>query len=117
MRRTTSSRRSPTCTTASSTAACSHSSDVSPLVEGDVMPLPEYLEVIRAKVSNWGRWGDDDQIGTANLLTAEAAARGAAAVRSGRRFSLALELKADGPQVGQPPRRMNPLLTLTTLHE
>ncbi len=81
------------------------------------MPLPDNLEAIRAKVSNWGRWGDDDQIGTANLLTPHAAQRGAAAVRSGRRFSLALDLNAGGPQVGQPPRRMNPLLTMTTLNE
>ncbi len=81
------------------------------------MPLPEHLEAIRVKVSNWGRWGDDDQIGTANLLTPDAAARGAAAVRTGRRFSLALDLHADGPQVGQPPRRMNAFLTMTTLNE
>jgi kynurenine formamidase len=81
------------------------------------VPLPDHLEAIRAKVSNWGRWGDDDQIGTGNLLTAEAAQRGAAAVRTGRRFSLALDLAADGPQVGQPPRRMNPFLTMTTLNE
>jgi kynurenine formamidase len=81
------------------------------------MALPDHLEAIRAKVSNWGRWGDDDQIGTGNLLTAAAAQRGAASVRSGRRFSLAVNLDSDGPQVGQPPRRMNALLTLTSLNE
>ena len=81
------------------------------------MPLPPHLEEIRAKVSNWGRWGDDDQIGTGNLLTPEAALRGAAAVRSGRRFSLALHLGQDGPQVGGTARRLNAFLTLTTLNE
>jgi kynurenine formamidase len=81
------------------------------------VPLPDHLEAIRAKVSNWGRWGDDDQRGTANLLTPEAAQRGAAAVRSGRRFSLALPLDLDGPQVGQPARRVNAMLTLTTMNE
>ena len=81
------------------------------------MPLPDHLEAIRAKVSNWGRWGDDDQIGTGNLLTPEAARRGAAAVRSGTRFSLALDLDLMGPQIGQPPRRLNALLTMTTINE
>jgi kynurenine formamidase len=81
------------------------------------VPLPDHLEAIRAKVSNWGRWGDDDQLGTGNLLTPEAAQRGAAAVRSGRRFSLAVNLDLNGPQVGQPARRMNAFLTLTTQNE
>ena len=81
------------------------------------MPLPEHLEAIRAKVSNWGRWGDDDEIGTGNLLTPQAAQRGAAAVRSGRRFSLAVNLDLVGPQVGQPPRRMNALRTMTSINE
>lgn len=81
------------------------------------MPLPDHLEEIRVKVSNWGRWGDDDQRGTANLLTPEAAHRGAASVHSGRPFSLALNLDTDGPQVGQPPRRINALLTMTSINE
>jgi kynurenine formamidase len=81
------------------------------------VPLPDHLEAIRVKVSNWGRWGDDDQRGTGNLLTPEAAQRGAAAVRSGRRFSLAVNLDLNGPQVGQPARRLNAFLTQTTLNE
>jgi kynurenine formamidase len=81
------------------------------------VPLPDHLEAIRAKVSNWGRWGDDDQLGTGNLLTPEAAQRGAAAVRSGRRFSLAVNLDLNGPQIGRPARRMNAFLTLTTQNE
>ncbi|MET9231933.1 cyclase family protein [Lentzea sp. NPDC003310] len=39
--------------------------------------------------SNWGRWGDADQLGTVNLITAEARARGAAQVRTGVSVSLA----------------------------
>ncbi|SEQ70884.1 cyclase family protein [Lentzea albida] len=39
--------------------------------------------------SNWGRWGDADQLGTVNLITAEARARGAAQVRTGLSVSLA----------------------------
>lgn len=58
-------------------------------------------------VSNWGRWGVDDQIGTLNYLTPEVRAAGAALVREGRPISLALPLGRDGLQ---PPAdvRLNP---------
>jgi kynurenine formamidase len=46
---------------------------------------------------NWGRWGDDDQIGTANLLTAERVAAAAALVKTGKRFSLALPIGPPTP--------------------
>lgn len=81
------------------------------------MPLPGDLADLAARVSNWGRWGDDDELGCANLLSDESARRGAAEVRTGRRVSLAVDLRADGIQVGQPARRFNPLLTVTSLNE
>ncbi|HMR96542.1 MAG TPA: cyclase family protein [Microthrixaceae bacterium] len=81
------------------------------------MPLPDEIATLAAEVSNWGRWGDDDEIGCGNLLSAESTRRGTAAVRDGRRISLAAELKADGIQVGQPARRYNPILTVTSLNE
>ncbi len=81
------------------------------------MPLPDAITELAAKVSNWGRWGDEDELGCGNLLTDETARRGVASVRSGQRISLAAELKADGIQVGQPARRYNPILTVTSLNE
>jgi len=81
------------------------------------VPLPGDLSDLAARVSNWGRWGDDDQLGCGNLLTDDAARRGAEQVRSGRRVSLGVDLKADGIQVGQPARRFNPILTVTSLNE
>ena len=72
---------------------------------------------LAAKVSNWGRWGDDDQLGCGNFLTPAAATRGAAAVQSGDRISLAVDLKGDGIQTGQPAGRFNPMLTFTSLNE
>ena len=33
--------------------------------------------------SNWGRWGDDDERGTVNLITPAKRARAAALVRTG----------------------------------
>lgn len=81
------------------------------------MPLPDDLAELAAKVSNWGRWGDDDELGCGNLLTPESARRGAGAVRSGRRVDLAADLMNEGIQVGQPARRYNPILTVTSLNE
>lgn len=42
-----------------------------------------------APLSNWGRWGDEDELGTLNLLTADRAAAAASAVTSGRVIALA----------------------------
>ena len=43
-------------------------------------------------LSNWGRWGDDDQLGALNLVTPEVTAAAAACVRSGRTVSCARPL-------------------------
>lgn len=40
-------------------------------------------------LSNWGRWGPDDQLGTLNLVTPEKVASAAALVRAGTRVSCA----------------------------
>lgn len=79
------------------------------------MLTPEFLE-LAAQVSNWGRWGDDDEIGTLNLIDAAAVARGVASVLSGRRFSLAVRLDQQSPQVGSIPGRLNPLRTMVALN-
>ena len=50
--------------------------------------------------SNWGRWGDDDQLGTLNLVTPELVAAAAGLARRGKVFSLALPFDAQGPQRG-----------------
>src|SRR5262249_34657975 len=44
------------------------------------------------RVSNWGRWGPDDQLGTLNLLTREHRAAAARLVTDGRTVSCAREL-------------------------
>lgn len=58
-------------------------------------------------VSNWGRWGADDELGTLNYLTPAVRARGAELIREGRPLSLALPLDRTGLQ---PPAdvRLNP---------
>lgn len=71
-------------------------------------PLSADLTALAEKVSNWGRWGDDDERGTLNLVDEAAVRRGAAAVRRGAAFSLALPLDEEGPQTGAIPGRDNP---------
>ncbi len=51
-------------------------------------------------VSNWGRWGPDDQRGTMNLIREEQVRRAAALVRKGVLFDLSIPLDASGPQLG-----------------
>jgi kynurenine formamidase len=72
------------------------------------MALPAHLKDLAARVSNTGRWGDDDQRGTLNLLTPEAVLRGVRAARQGKVFSLAIPFDEDGPQIGAIPGRDNP---------
>ncbi|UOQ57498.1 cyclase family protein [Leucobacter allii] len=64
------------------------------------------------KLSNWGRWGPDDELGTINLITPERRAAAAALVSSGLSFGLGLPLGADGPQTGESGRQ-NPLHLMT----
>ena len=71
--------------------------------------LPDEFVELAARVSNWGRWGDDDEIGTLNLIDGDAVRRGAAAVHTGKRFSLAVRLDQHSPQIGSIPGRINPL--------
>jgi kynurenine formamidase len=60
---------------------------------------------------NWGRWGEDDRLGTANLITDEDRAAAAGLVRRGRAFSLSQRFDTNGPQNGW-RRRSNPVHTM-----
>lgn len=62
-------------------------------------------------VSNWGRWGEDDRIGTLNLIDDGMRARAAGLVRSGASISLAQSFDMNGPQRGW-RRRTNPVHTM-----
>lgn len=54
------------------------------------------FEALVAPLSNWGRWGEADQAGTANLLTQPRVARSAGEVRSGRVVPLGRPLSPAG---------------------
>ncbi|MBV8217454.1 MAG: cyclase family protein [Gammaproteobacteria bacterium] len=53
-----------------------------------------------AKYSNWGKWGDADQAGTANHITAHHVRDAARLVRAGQVISLAMNFDQTGPQTG-----------------
>lgn len=61
--------------------------------------------------SNWGRWGEDDRLGTLNFLDEAKRREGAALVRRGASFSLSQRFEMDGPQKGW-RRRTNPVHTM-----
>ncbi len=80
------------------------------------MPLPTLFSDLAREVNNWGRWGDDDELGTLNLITPEVVRRGAASVTQGTVFPLAIDLSADGPQTGAIPGRVNPIHLMTQVN-
>jgi kynurenine formamidase len=80
---------------------------VSELAAGAV---EEALAEARRKYRNWGRWGPDDVLGTLNYIDGAKRAAGAALARTGRSFSLAVELTQTGPGSGQ--RGGNPVHTM-----
>jgi len=72
----------------------------------------EYKEV-GLRLSNWGRWGNDDELGTLNFVTPEKRVQAAALVRTGRIFDLGMPFDEDGPQAGGRLKRFNPLHFMT----
>jgi len=70
------------------------------------------IDSLARELSNWGRWGADDELGTLNLVTAEKRLEAARCVATGETISLALELRAGVPQAPRSPR-LNPQHLMT----
>jgi kynurenine formamidase len=62
---------------------------------------------IGARLRNWGRWGDDDERGTVNLITPERVVAASQLVRRGAIFDLGIPFDGNGPQPGG--LRINPV--------
>src|SRR5699024_2955838 len=60
---------------------------------------------------NWGRWGQDDRLGTLNFIDDAKRLEAAALVRIGRAISLSQSFDMNGPQKGW-RRRTNPVHTM-----
>jgi kynurenine formamidase len=58
---------------------------------------PDAFAEAARRLSNWGRWGDGDQVGTLNLISEQSRAAAAHGVRAGAALSLSLPLDARGP--------------------
>lgn len=66
------------------------------------------------EISNWGRWGPQDEIGTLNLITARKRVEAAALVRTGSTFDLGMAFDKDGPHEAG-GFRVNPQHLMTVL--
>jgi len=73
------------------------------------MALPADVKELAARVRNWGRWGDDDEIGTLNLITNDVVTAAAKEITTGNRFALGIPMDENGPQTGAIPGRDNPV--------
>ena len=66
------------------------------------------------ELSNWGRWGDDDEIGTLNFITDEKRVQAAQLVKTGKHFDLGIAFDKDGPFLPG-GFRINPVHLMTFL--
>lgn len=66
---------------------------VSSLAAGPPAPMTKVeFDALMKEISNWGRWGNDDELGTLNLITPAKRVAAAALVKDGVTVSLALNL-------------------------
>jgi kynurenine formamidase len=72
-----------------------------------------WLNAEAARLSNAGRWGEDDEVGAWNCVDEDKIARATAGVRRGAVFSLSLPFGQDGPNSGGPPGRPDPMHFMT----
>lgn len=64
------------------------------------------------EVRNWGRWGDDDEVGTLNFITPAKVAEAAGLVKQGKVISVGGDFSSGGPQ-GAFKFRQNPVHVMT----
>ena len=67
------------------------------------------------RLSNWGRWGEDDRIGTLNFITPETLIAAGRLIRQGKIIDLGMDVNVNGIQLGG--LRSNPihLMSITSL--
>lgn len=69
---------------------------------------------VGSRISNWGRWGSNDEKGTLNFVTPATVLAAAKCIRTGRCFELSIPLSSDGPNTGQ-GNRVNPIHLMNIL--
>ena len=68
----------------------------------------EDIKALGRRLSNWGRWGANDRLGTLNHITPERIAAAARLATTGKVFALGIPLDRNGPQSGT-RQRFNPI--------
>ena len=75
------------------------------------MGAPLFKDMLKDSPKNWGKWGPDDEIGSLNYLGTAEALAGAAEIRSGKSFTLAVPMGSPGGDPMWPgreaPKRVN----------
>jgi kynurenine formamidase len=66
------------------------------------------FRALGSKLSNWGRWGQDDRIGTLNHISPEALVGAGGLIKKGKIFDLSIALGSNGPAIGV-GGRINPI--------
>ncbi len=59
-------------------------------------PVTPLTELLKDAPSNWGKWGEDDEVGALNYLDAAQVLRGVAAARQGKVFTLQVDIGRKG---------------------
>jgi kynurenine formamidase len=72
----------------------------------------ENFRSVGERLSNWGRWGKDDERGTTNFITPAQIVRAARLILTGKVFDLGIPFGSDGPQSGA-GGRINPILLVS----
>jgi kynurenine formamidase len=73
------------------------------------------FEAWMTQLSNWGRWGKDDELGALNLITADKRKQAAALAKTGTTVSLSRQIDRSQPAPSAGPRPVNRGGALTNL--
>lgn len=77
--------------------------------EGRIAPTTDDLAAWAEDCRNWGRWGDEDEIGTLNLVDGMTITAAREEIRTGQSIGLAIDFGQSGPQINGHGRRFNPI--------
>lgn len=69
----------------------------------------ESVKELGKKLSNWGRWGEDDDVGTLNFVTPEVRVTAGQMIKTGKVFDLGMAYGKDGPFSAPGTPRFNPI--------
>lgn len=69
------------------------------------MTSPTLKELLKDLPTNWGRWGDDDEVGALNYLDPAQVLRGVSSVRQGKTFTLQVQIGHPGGDPISPGRQ------------